>query len=271
MIEESKPKKDKKLGGVFVIDDEDLRTEMIRVNSEGKPCDDLDAFTAAIFEQDKLTFHDAFREDSRYIVCFMPAGYEHDLSNEVGCASPMDAAKAYVDIVIEGFSVFVWDKQARTVHYTEQNLHIYQSLETLQEQLDSLSMTHDDLANIVGRLSTDQLVELKQLIEIRLGPGSFLQIAKCLAKEHRTSDTKITRIMMVPQSKDDDTIRLIEVTGSVGTTNEVLPFTFGPQPEKGLHFAISVILLSEKEYDTLQAGDLELPDDWGPIEDLVEL
>ncbi len=267
MTDEAKPKKDKKLGGVFVIEDEDLRAEMAQVNAEGKPCDDIDAFADAVFEQDKQ----AIRSDLRYIVCFMPGGYEHDLSNEIGCASPMDAAKSYVDLVIEGFSVFVWDKQARTVHYTEQNLHIYQSLETLQEQLDSLSMTHDDLANIVGRLSTDQLVELKQLIEIRLGPGSFLQIAKCLAKEHRTSDTKITRIMMVPQSKDDDTIRLIEVTGSVGTTNEVLPFTFGPQPEKGLHFAISVILLSEKEYDTLQAGDLELPDDWGPIEDLVEL
>ena len=164
MTEESKPKKDKKLGGVFVIEDEDLRAEMIRINAEGKPCDDLDAFMADVFEQDKLTF----RGESRYIVCFMPSAYEHDISNEIGCASPMDAAKSYVDLVIEGFSVFVWDKQARTVHYTEQNLHIYQSLEELQGRHDSVSLMHNDVENIVERLPEAKLRQLRNRIETKI-------------------------------------------------------------------------------------------------------
>ena len=35
--------------------------------------------------------------------------------------------------------------------------------------------------------------------------------------------------------------------------------------------AVSVILVSQEEYDDLQAGQIELPDDWGSVADLEDV
>lgn len=76
---------------------------------------------------------------------------------------------------------------------------------------------------------------------------------------------------MVPPVEGDDVVRLLEVTGSVGTTNEILPFTFAARPDEGLRVAMSVTLVSEEEHAALCTGELDLPDGWGAVGDLEEL
>lgn len=106
---------------------------------------------------------------------------------------------------------------------------------------------------------------------VEAGSEDLRVVAKQLAMAHRDADAELTRVLMVTPSKHDDEIRLLEVTGSVGTTHEILPFTFAPQPDKGWNFAMSVILVSQEEYDDLQAGELDLPDDWGSVDDLEDV
>ena len=85
--------------------------------------------------------------------------------------------------------------------------------------------------------------------------------ARELAEAHRTEDPDTTDIFLSPDPAGQE-VRLVEVSGSVGTANEVLPFRFGPAPEYGVPFASVVILLSRAEWEAVRAGTLRLPEGW---------
>ena len=119
-----------RLGGVYAIEDDELRHEMVRLNTSGERCSSIEQFGRLLLRHEPCAVGPS---PDRYLVCFMPASYEHDLSDASGCASPMDAAKAYVDLILEGFSVYVWDRSSSKVHYTEQNKYIYKGLEDLTD------------------------------------------------------------------------------------------------------------------------------------------
>ena len=94
------------------------------------------------------------------------------------------------------------------------------------------------------------------------------QVARRLAYHHRQEDPETTEIYL---SRAEKEVRLVEVSESVGSSGEVLPFRFTAQPSQGIPYPSVVILLSPEEWSMLQRGELELPDGWTSVEDLEEL
>jgi hypothetical protein len=86
------------------------------------------------------------------------------------------------------------------------------------------------------------------------------QTAGELATAHAKSEEDTLEIYLAP---DKGEIRLVEVSETVGTTNEVLPFQFDPQPAKGIFFPLSVVVVSPEEMKRILNGELNLPEGWG--------
>lgn len=162
-------KEQKKAGGVFAIEDEELKWRMMKQNSEGRKCEDLDSFMKQVFATDMSGVYDK----DRYVACFMPATYKFDLENKEGAASPMDAAQAYVDFLVEGFSVFVWDRATRLYYCNEADEHIYKSLIEADERI------YKDMlpAHVMQYMSDEDLSELRKLIDAKL-PSRWTPHAK---------------------------------------------------------------------------------------------
>lgn len=117
----TKEQKKNKVGGIFAIEDDHLKWQMLKVNDSGKRCEDLKDFMQEVFslEGKKDT------KSNRFIVTFLPAGFDFELENELGVASAVDAAQGYVDLTYEGWTVLVWDKKLRLCYSIEQNEYIY--------------------------------------------------------------------------------------------------------------------------------------------------
>ncbi len=96
---------------------------------------------------------------------------------------------------------------------------------------------------------------------------SVEQNAMELAQTHAEGEGDILEIYMAISENE---IRLIEVAETVGTTHEVLPFQFDPQPAEGLFFPISIVMVSVEEMEKIMNGTLPLPDGWG-VPDRLQL
>lgn len=92
--------------------------------------------------------------------------------------------------------------------------------------------------------------------------------ARSLAGSHFASDPELELILFAPGQRK---IRLIEVTRSVGTTNEIFPVQFGPDPARGIHFPSEIILLSPVEWELLSMRQLRLPKTWGAFDKLERI
>jgi len=103
--------------------------------------------------------------------------------------------------------------------------------------------------------------------------------ARRLAKAHRDRDPKTEKVLLFEHA-EPDTVCLLEVTGSVPTTGQALPFRFGPVPDEGFPFYTKVVLLSSEEWHYLEAlrsseqpmpegWDLRLPEGWVPGQEEV--
>lgn len=114
----------KKVGGIYSIEDDQLKWDMMSIMSSGVPCHSLTEFMKKVGGD----------RAGRFIVCPMPGMYDFDLENVSGSASPIDAMRSYVDLILEGYSFYVWDTKLNRVYYSEQNEYIYQPLEELIEQ-----------------------------------------------------------------------------------------------------------------------------------------
>lgn len=162
----------KKLGGVFTIEDEQLRYDMVKFNTTGKPCPSQEAF-----------FQDAFRtvlsDSERYVVCFMPAAYGHDLKNEDGAASPIDAAKMYLELILEGFSFFVWDRETKTRHYSEQNEYVYEKLIEMQTGIHAIENSNEDW-----------LHKMREKIDARLDQLRSERSQRLIERERKLADER---------------------------------------------------------------------------------
>jgi len=85
--------------------------------------------------------------------------------------------------------------------------------------------------------------------------------ARELAQAHRQADSKTRLIKFFPANGTEE-IRLLEVSEAVPTTGEVLPFSFQSDPERGVDYPSTVILLSPLEWQRIQNRELELPPGW---------
>ena len=91
---------------------------------------------------------------------------------------------------------------------------------------------------------------------------TVLEVAESLARSHRREDPATQAIYLAPAPADDE-VRLVEVSGSLGSTGEVLPFRFTARPDQGIDYPSVVVLLSLDEWQDLLDGKLKLPPGWG--------
>jgi hypothetical protein len=88
----------------------------------------------------------------------------------------------------------------------------------------------------------------------------IVDVAKELAEAHRKEDPETKAVFLAENLAE---VRLVEVSGSVSTSGEVLPFRFAPRPDLGVPYASVVLLLSEDDWERIERGELALPPDWG--------
>jgi hypothetical protein len=93
-------------------------------------------------------------------------------------------------------------------------------------------------------------------------------LAKELAESHRKEDPATTAVFL---AEDPAEVRLVEVSGSVSSAGEVLPFRFAARPDLGVPYASVVVLLSEDDWARIERGELALPPDWGTPEKLKKI
>ena len=86
-----------------------------------------------------------------------------------------------------------------------------------------------------------------------------------LAGEHMGQDPDMTEVYWAPAEHE---VRLIEVSGSVGDTGEVLPFKFAPDPPD-VPYVTVVVLLGRGDWERVKAKDLELPEGFTEIEQIA--
>jgi hypothetical protein len=97
---------------------------------------------------------------------------------------------------------------------------------------------------------------------------AVVDVAKDLARAHRAEDPETRSIFL---AENDVEVRLVEVTGSIASAGEVLPFHFLARPDQGVPYPSAVILLSEEDWRLVEAGKLALPEGWGPPEALKKI
>jgi hypothetical protein len=88
----------------------------------------------------------------------------------------------------------------------------------------------------------------------------IVDVAKELAEAHRKEDPATKAVFLAENAAE---VRLVEVSGSVSSTGEVLPFRFAPRPDLGVPYASVVVLLGEDDWARIERGELALPPDWG--------
>lgn len=86
------------------------------------------------------------------------------------------------------------------------------------------------------------------------------EVAKELAEAHLKEDPSTTAVFL---AEDRAEVRLVEVSGSIVTSGEVLPFRFAARPDRGVPYPSVVVLLSEDDWARIERGELELPPGWG--------
>lgn len=96
----------------------------------------------------------------------------------------------------------------------------------------------------------------------------IVDVARELAEAHRAEDPE-TKSVFLADSPDE--VRLVEVSGSVGNSGEVLPFRFAPRPDLGVPYASVVVLLSEDDWGRIERGELALPPGWGTPRSLTKI
>ena len=94
-------------------------------------------------------------------------------------------------------------------------------------------------------------------------PPDKSEIAKVLADAHREYEPSITRIIRVIADQElasDEPVKLLEVNPDTSPSG-IVPIAFGPDPPR-IPFPSVVIEVTEKEFESIRAGGLLLPDGW---------
>jgi hypothetical protein len=86
------------------------------------------------------------------------------------------------------------------------------------------------------------------------------EVAQELAQAHRAEDPETKSVFLAESASE---VRLVEVSGSIGNSGEVLPFRFAARPDIGVPYASVVVLLSEDDWHRIEQGELALPPGWG--------
>lgn len=115
---------DKKVNGIYAIENQPLKWDMLELMSGGDSCESIEAFEEMVFKHHRL---------ERFIVCPSPGQFHLDLNNEIGAASPIDAIHHYIDLFICGYTFYVWDQVSKRAFCIDSNEYIYQPLDEFVE------------------------------------------------------------------------------------------------------------------------------------------
>lgn len=114
---------DKKAGGIYAIEDDALKVEAIESMSTFTHIGSLDDFLKSV--------HRYGNDGSdRYYVCVAPAAWEHCVENRSGASSPVDAAKEMIDLLSEGYPIYVWDSLAKLAYRFDPTPYIFEAFES---------------------------------------------------------------------------------------------------------------------------------------------
>ena len=100
--------------------------------------------------------------------------------------------------------------------------------------------------------------------------NSVATMAHKLAQSHREADPRTSHVFL-SEDPEGQEIRLVEVTPSVPNSGGVMPFRFRSAPEHAIDLPSVVVLLHPSEWEELRKGNLSLPSDWKPVEELQEI
>ena len=87
----------------------------------------------------------------------------------------------------------------------------------------------------------------------------------------RALDAAVRPMKLAASSDSSAEVRLVEVSGSLATSGEVLPFRFAPRADLGVPYASVVVLLGLEDWERVKNGQLSLPEGWGHPEDLKQI
>ncbi len=99
---------------------------------------------------------------------------------------------------------------------------------------------------------------------------SIPDVARELAEAHQKEDPE-TKSVFLAEDPGQAEVRLVEVSGSVRNSGDVLPFRFAPRPDMGIPYASVIVLLSEDEWERVRRGELQLPQGWGAPDGLKKI
>ena len=100
---------------------------------------------------------------------------------------------------------------------------------------------------------------------------SVFDVASDLAKAHRNEDPQTEEVYLAMGAEASTEVRLVEISGSLSNSGEVLPFRFAPRADLGVPYASVVVLLGREDWERVKRGELSLPDGWGRAQDLKKI
>src|SRR5579883_1142283 len=89
---------------------------------------------------------------------------------------------------------------------------------------------------------------------------TIADVARHLAEAHVREDPATRAVFL---AENDVEVRLVEISGSVEPTGEVLPFRFAARPDRDVPYPSVVVLLSEDDWSQIEKGKPALPPGWG--------
>jgi hypothetical protein len=87
-----------------------------------------------------------------------------------------------------------------------------------------------------------------------------------LARRHYSAEEGITEVIRFTRSGDfevqpEEPIKLLEVNENTAPSG-IMPIQFGPSPDGGITYSITIIEVTPGEYEQIKLGQLVLPPEW---------
>lgn len=100
---------------------------------------------------------------------------------------------------------------------------------------------------------------------------SVFDVASDLAQAHRNEDPETEEVYLALGAAPPTEVRLVEISGALSNSGEVLPFRFAPREDLGVPYPSVVVLLGREDWERVKRGELSLPAGWGRPQDLKKI
>jgi hypothetical protein len=98
-------------------------------------------------------------------------------------------------------------------------------------------------------------------------PDPLKDTARELVEAHREVEPNLRKVYFYADP-DGREVRLVEVVAESPTTDEVMPFRFAADRERGVPFPVVIVELSPEEFERVERGAMTLPPGWTERDEL---